>query len=135
MNARLAEEERSRGDGDPFYPKLQWPTAELCALCRAPVLRGAEAADPQWNEGEVARFLVKFFSAPPGTVLQRPQAAQKPKHAWGRRKHLARRVIGASYHAPRALHVVVLLAAALAIVLAVARRRSSLMRTSKNAVL
>lgn len=85
VNARLAEEEKERGDGDPFYPKLQWPTAEVCALCRAPVLRGAEAAEPQWNEGEVARFLVNFFSAPPGTVLQRPPAAQKAKRAWGSR--------------------------------------------------
>ena len=85
VNARLAEEEKDRGDGDPFYPKLQWPTAEVCALCRAPVLRGAEAAEPQWNEGEVARFLVSFFSAPAGTVLQRPQAAQKAKRAWGSR--------------------------------------------------
>lgn len=85
VNARLAEEEKERGDGDPFYPKLQWPTAEVCALCRAPELRGAEAAEPQWNEGEVARFLVKFFSAPPGIVLQRPPAAQKAKRAWGSR--------------------------------------------------
>ena len=85
VNARLAEEEKQRGDGDPFYPKLQWPPLELCALCRAPLLRGAEAAKPQWNEGEVARFLLKHYVAAPGTNLLRPQAAKKPGHTWGGR--------------------------------------------------
>ena len=85
VNARLAEEEKQRGDGDPFYPKLQWPPPELCALCRAPLLRGAEAAAVQWNEGEVVRFLLKHFMAAPGTKLQRPKAAKKPGHAWGGR--------------------------------------------------
>lgn len=85
VNARLAEEEKERGDGDPFYPKLQWPPPELCPLCRAPLLRGAEAAKPQWNEGEVARFLLKHYVAAPGTKLLRPQAAKKPGHAWGGR--------------------------------------------------
>ena len=85
VNARLADEEKERGDGDPFYPKLQWPPPELCALCRAPLLRGAEAAKPQWNEGEVARFLLKHYTAAPGTKLLRPQAAKKPGHAWGGR--------------------------------------------------
>ena len=85
VNARLAEEEKQREDGDPFYPKLQWPPPELCALCRAPLLRGAEAAKPQWNEGEVARFLLKHYTAAPGTKLLRPQAAKKPGHAWGGR--------------------------------------------------
>ena len=41
VNARLAAAE-ARGDdvgsGDPAYPKVQWPTAEQCEACRAPVV-------------------------------------------------------------------------------------------------
>ncbi|KAK9839872.1 hypothetical protein WJX81_007676 [Elliptochloris bilobata] len=101
VNARLAEEEKKRGEGDPFYPKLQWPTPELCPLCRAPLLRDAEPAEPQWNAGEVTRFLLRHYTAAPGLKLQWPHSVKKAGHAWGGRKHLARRAVVATSHAPR----------------------------------
>lgn len=51
------------------------------------------------------------------------------------RKHLARRAAVATWHAPRAVQILLLLAAVLAVVVAVVRRRPAPTRTSKNAVL
>lgn len=60
VNKRVADEEFKDHSGDPFFPKVQWPPAELCPLCRAPsVAAGASAgkassgAEPEWNEDEV----------------------------------------------------------------------------------
>jgi hypothetical protein len=67
VNKRLAEDEKSGAtDGDPLFPKVQWPPAELCPLCRLPLPSGQadhSATDVEWNEDEVHRFLVRFYGA------------------------------------------------------------------------
>lgn len=53
VNRRLETEEKISGDGDPAFPKAQWPTLELCPLCRLPSLQ--KDADIMWNRDEVYR--------------------------------------------------------------------------------
>lgn len=72
VNKRLEEHEAHANDGDPSYPKMQWPPAELCALCRMPTL--APETGVAWNVDEVFRFLVKFY----GGAL--PIVAAKEQH-------------------------------------------------------
>ena len=38
VNARLARQEELSVQGDPAFPKVQFPPAALCPLCRAPSL-------------------------------------------------------------------------------------------------
>ena len=75
MNKRLEESEAKAGDGDPAFPKLQWPPAKLCALCRLPTLAPEQAVS--WNLDEVYRFLLKFYGgAPPKVASARDQHLQ-----------------------------------------------------------
>lgn len=62
VNKRVAKQEQADHSGDPFYPKVQWPSPEACPLCRIPSLstRGPDA-EPEWNEDEVYRFLLAFY--------------------------------------------------------------------------
>lgn len=53
VNRRLESLEKNSGDGDPAFPKLQWPPSELCPLCRLPSLQ--RKSDVTWNEEEVYR--------------------------------------------------------------------------------
>lgn len=55
VNARLViqEKESSNGGGDPAYPKVQWPTNEMCDECNVETER--------WNEEAVYRFMMKFY--------------------------------------------------------------------------
>ena len=82
VNERLQAMEATGVGGDPAYPKqqvcskhphascprsiqpsvpgvLQWPTAELCPLCRLPALEGD--AGISWNRDKVYRFLLRFY--------------------------------------------------------------------------
>ncbi len=66
VNKRVAKEELTDLSGDRLFPKVQWPPPELCPLCRLPSLATAAAAEsaarePEWNEDEVFRFLVRFY--------------------------------------------------------------------------
>jgi len=54
VNRRLESLEKNSGEGDPGFPKHQWPPLELCPLCRLPALN--KKADVTWNEEEVYRF-------------------------------------------------------------------------------
>lgn len=36
VNARLERQEEDGKDGDPAFPKQQWPPADLCPLCHLP---------------------------------------------------------------------------------------------------
>ncbi len=48
MNRRLESLEKSSGEGDPGFPKRQWPPSELCPLCRLPALK--KKADVTWQK-------------------------------------------------------------------------------------
>lgn len=72
--------------------QVQWPPPELCPLCRLPgaasaAAQGAAALQPDWNEDEVYRFLIRFFGEDPG------------------RTNAAASLFGASRRASRALRV------------------------------
>jgi hypothetical protein len=54
VNRRLESLEKSSGEGDPAFPKRQWPPSELCPLCRLPSLNKKAAVT--WNEEEVHRY-------------------------------------------------------------------------------
>jgi hypothetical protein len=47
------QEEAVAGTGDPEFPKVQFPTADVCPTCRA--------TDGGWNRDEVYAFLLRFF--------------------------------------------------------------------------
>lgn len=53
VNRRLEAVEKNTGDGDPAFPKMQWPPTEVCPLCRLPSL--VSKADITWNEDEIYR--------------------------------------------------------------------------------
>lgn len=62
MNKRVAKQEAADHSGDPFFPKVQWPSPEACPLCRMPTLAAQSAdSEPEWNEDEVFRFLMTFY--------------------------------------------------------------------------
>jgi thiol oxidase len=58
--------------GDPAFPKVQWPTAADCPLCRLPQPSGPstasktdEAEPVQWNSEEVYRYLMQQYGRQP----------------------------------------------------------------------
>lgn len=59
VNGRLEKQEEEGKDGDPAFPKQQWPPSKLCPLCHLP---NSQETDPRWNEDEIYRFLLKFYS-------------------------------------------------------------------------
>ncbi|GBG93074.1 hypothetical protein CBR_g58693, partial [Chara braunii] len=67
VNKRLAKEDLASGNGDPEYPKINWPSKELCPMCRAVPLPGMQGDwDATWVEDEVYKFLMKFYAHPLG---------------------------------------------------------------------
>lgn len=79
VNKRVAKQEQADHSGDPFFPKVQWPTPEMCPLCRVPTLAAQAAdADPEWNEDEVYRFLLNFY----GKSAKREDAASLFGNRW-----------------------------------------------------
>ena len=36
VNGRLQKQEEDGKDGDPAFPKQQWPPSHLCPLCHSP---------------------------------------------------------------------------------------------------
>ncbi|KAM9212415.1 sulfhydryl oxidase 1 [Dugong dugon] len=64
VNARLA----GAPSEDPHFPKVQWPTRELCSACHSELW-----GDPVWDLGATLSFLKAHFS-PSNIVLSLPQA-------------------------------------------------------------
>ncbi|CAK0873567.1 unnamed protein product [Prorocentrum cordatum] len=74
---RLLEDWQS-ADGDPAYPKAQWPSAELCPDCRLPAgeagaAGGARAPSLQeslaaqgWAADRVGAFLDSYYGGAAG---------------------------------------------------------------------
>lgn len=44
---------------DPNFPKIQWPSPELCPACHSVKDNG----DHKWNDEQVLPFLLSYFSA------------------------------------------------------------------------
>jgi len=68
VNARVEEIEADAGDWDPAFPKIQWPSDEICESCRdstassnVMVREDKVAGDIQWHDEEVASFLSRFY--------------------------------------------------------------------------
>jgi len=72
VNARVGQLEKQYQDGDPAFPKLTWPSAELCPACRQKAtnfIRGKKqdiidvqvSSPDRWNKKEVVSFLNHFY--------------------------------------------------------------------------
>ncbi|KAL7001044.1 Sulfhydryl oxidase 1 [Sarracenia purpurea var. burkii] len=62
VNERLMKEELSLGTGDPKFPKLIWPSKQLCPSCSLPRSQknnGSGRID--WDRDEVFKFLVSYY--------------------------------------------------------------------------
>jgi len=71
VNRRVGKIEEQTGDGDPGYPKAQWPTPEECPTCR----RKAEKSRHVLNLRGVPKMAVESVNAA-GTVSAAPQLLQ-----------------------------------------------------------
>jgi len=90
VNARLSEQDargEAVGSGDPAFPKVQWPTREVCPRCHSSrggdggVEESAPGAE-DWNEDEVFEFLEGYFHGQ-GASRPRPTAAAEAAAAGG----------------------------------------------------
>ena len=65
VNRDLAESEKKgegTGSGDPAYPKTQWPDANACPACRAPIVGVGENGETiRWDKDATVNFLTRFF--------------------------------------------------------------------------
>ncbi len=61
---------------DPVYPKIQFPSVDLCSDCRTDAEADPYHADVQWNRTRVQEFLKSFYS--PSRIIQdlEPEASQ-----------------------------------------------------------
>ncbi|XP_050225244.1 sulfhydryl oxidase 2 isoform X2 [Mercurialis annua] len=60
VNRRLMNEEASLGTGDPKFPKIIWPTKQLCSSCYRSNHR-REDGEIDWDKDEVYRFLTDYY--------------------------------------------------------------------------
>mmetsp|Transcript_13483 Transcript_13483/g.26506 ORF Transcript_13483/g.26506 Transcript_13483/m.26506 type:complete len:457 (+) Transcript_13483:48-1418(+) len=65
VNARLERMEKQNGDGDPAFPKVQWPPSTVCPRCQgaSPGLGFLRRRQPghAWDKHEVVVFLRQFY--------------------------------------------------------------------------
>ncbi|XP_038725303.1 sulfhydryl oxidase 2-like isoform X2 [Tripterygium wilfordii] len=62
VNERLMKDEASLGTGDPKFPKIIWPSKQLCSSCslsHGQKDNGSGLVD--WDENEVLKFLTKYY--------------------------------------------------------------------------
>ncbi|KAL3143049.1 hypothetical protein ABBQ38_003324 [Trebouxia sp. C0009 RCD-2024] len=119
VNARLERQEEDGKDGDPAFPKQQWPPADLCPLCHLP---SSQSANPSWNEDKTYRFLLKFYSQPSTSKGLIDLVPQKTAKQLSDISHGIKKSAGP--HANRALFVLVLGLAAAAVVACIRTRRA-----------
>ncbi|XP_051022750.1 sulfhydryl oxidase 2 [Acomys russatus] len=93
VNSRLA----GHLSEDPRFPKLPWPTPDLCPACHEEI-KGLDS----WNEGQVLVFLKQHYSrnnlvdthsdqqASPGAWGQQDTDSLRPPHMLGPRTDLAK---------------------------------------------
>ncbi|EIE18688.1 hypothetical protein COCSUDRAFT_49169 [Coccomyxa subellipsoidea C-169] len=129
VNKRVAKQEAADHSGDPFFPKVQWPSPEACPLCRMPTLAAQSAdSEPEWNEDEVFRFLMAFY----GESAKANAAAT----LFGNRKALRTKATEDSGGTTRSfLQIGVIILVVLAAAMAVLRRRTANARKSGYALL
>lgn len=57
VNLRLQKEEAENNDGDPDFPKIEWPSRTLCPKCR-----NEDSKKQDWNREAVLSFLLEFYA-------------------------------------------------------------------------
>ncbi|KAK3024113.1 hypothetical protein RJ639_043572 [Escallonia herrerae] len=62
VNERLMKEEAALGTGDPKFPKIIWPSKQLCPSCHLTQSR-KNGGDSQsdWDHDEVFKFLASYY--------------------------------------------------------------------------
>ncbi|XP_020105886.1 sulfhydryl oxidase 1-like isoform X1 [Ananas comosus] len=62
VNERLMKEEKALHTEDPVFPKVMWPTKQLCPSCYHSLSRASSSSmQIDWNEDEVFHFLVNHY--------------------------------------------------------------------------
>ncbi|KAF6172336.1 hypothetical protein GIB67_024958 [Kingdonia uniflora] len=62
VNKRLMKEEETMETGDPKFPKIMWPTKQLCPSCYLIPSRNKNGTvSVDWNKDEVFKFLVGYY--------------------------------------------------------------------------
>lgn len=62
VNRRVKNEENSLGTGDPKFPKVTWPSKELCPSCYISQGRKKDGTiKTNWNKDEVFNFLTRYY--------------------------------------------------------------------------
>ncbi|KAK1302609.1 Sulfhydryl oxidase 1 [Acorus calamus] len=62
VNERLMKEEKDSGMGDPKFPKMIWPSRQLCPSCHLSQNRiGNATTQINWQMDEVFNFLVNYY--------------------------------------------------------------------------
>jgi len=62
VNKRVKNEENSLGTGDPKFPKVTWPSKELCPSCYLSQSRKKDGTiKTDWNKNEVFSFLTRYY--------------------------------------------------------------------------
>ena len=62
VNKRLMKEESSLETGDPKFPKLIWPSKQLCPSCYLGQSQvDSESNGVDWDRDEVFKFLVSYY--------------------------------------------------------------------------
>ena len=56
----MQKDEADSGDGDPAFPKVQWPTQQMCPACHSRS-GGDGTAGSGWDEAAVLAFLKQYF--------------------------------------------------------------------------
>ncbi|KAK7889791.1 hypothetical protein WMY93_025351 [Mugilogobius chulae] len=86
---------------DPYFPKIQWPSPELCPLCHT--IKANQ--DHMWDLDQVLLFLTAYFSN--STILtdylddeSLILAKQKEKHAFETKKRIEREIQEATTMSP-----------------------------------
>lgn len=51
------KEEESLGTGDPKYPKMIWPSKQLCPSCHL----ARKNNEIEWNKDKVLEFLINYY--------------------------------------------------------------------------
>lgn len=63
VNERLMREEKELGTEDPRFPKLIWPSKDLCPSCLVSSSSKSGRTVREWNEDKVFKFIMNYYGS------------------------------------------------------------------------